>query len=462
MLNLLLRTSLLCLLCSWSTRVLAIFFFTFVYLIFRYERFLFKSNSFYELDLLSVRLILLRFWVVALRFIARQYIKFNELNKKIFIFCLVLLTAFLITTFSFRRFIIFYIGFECRVLPVLALVLGWGYQPERVGAGLYLLIYTIVASLPLLVLIVSIRWEGRVNFFIEGFYGSQLRGVLCIFLIGAFLVKYPMYGVHLWLPKAHVEAPVSGSIILAGVLLKLGGYGIIRFLPLIKFNPTRIFFLLVRISLIGGFYISLVCLAQIDIKSLIACSSVVHIRGCIGRLLCFNESCKNGCVLIMLAHGLCSSGLFYLTGLVYNLTGRRRFYINKGLLNILPTLRLWWFLLIACNIACPPTLNLFREIKITIGLVNFSWLCGIPVRLIVFFRCAYGIFLFSLSQHGKFLSSKQIFKRNDLFRYLTLTLHWLPLNLLILSVFYLVCFFSLWKISFCGDEEVLTKGNLRR
>lgn len=442
MLNLLFRAGLLSFLCSWRTRLFVIFFYTLAYITFRYERLLFKSSSFYELDLVRVRLILLRFWVVVLRLMARQYIKFNELNKKKFIFCLILLVTFLVTTFSFRGFIIFYVGFECRVLPVLALLLGWGYQPERVGAGLYLLFYTMMASLPLLILIVTI--EGTIiNFFVEGFYGGQLRGVACVFLIGAFLVKYPIYRVHLWLPKAHVEAPVSGSIILAGVLLKLGGYGIIRFLPLVKVNPSSGFLLLTCLRLMGGFYISLVCLAQIDIKSLIACSSVVHIRGCIGRLLCFNESCKNGCILMILAHGLCSSGLFYLTGLVYNLTGSRRFYINKGLLNILPSLRLWWFLLIACNMACPPTLNLLREIKITIGLVNFSWLCAIPVGLMVFFRCAYGVFLFSLSQHGKFLRSKQMFKRNDLLRYLTLILHWLPLNLLILSVFFLVCLFSL-------------------
>nr|YP_010708718.1 NADH dehydrogenase subunit 4 [Caprella penantis]WCR50884.1 NADH dehydrogenase subunit 4 [Caprella penantis] len=437
MLNLLFSVGLLSFLCSWSTSLFVMFFYTLVYLMFSYESFLFKSNSFYELDLVSVSLILLSFWVVVLSLMASQYIKFNELNKKKFIFCLILLIAFLVTTFSFSSFIMFYIGFECSVLPVLGLVLGWGYQPERVGAGLYLLFYTMVASLPLLILIVSM--EGMsMNFFVEGFYGGQLSGVLCMFLIGAFLVKYPMYSVHLWLPKAHVEAPVSGSMILAGVLLKLGGYGMIRFLPLIKLSPSSGFLLLISLSLMGGFYMSLVCLAQMDMKSLIACSSVVHMSGCIGSLLCFNESCKNGCILMMLAHGLCSSGLFYLTGLVYNLTGSRSFYINKGLLNILPSLSLWWFLLIACNMACPPTLNLLSEIKMTIGLVNFSWLCAIPVGLMVFFSCAYGVFLFSLSQHGKFLSSKQMFKSNDLLSYLTLVLHWLPLNLLILSVFFLV------------------------
>lgn len=138
-----------------------------------------------------------------------------------------------------------------------------------------------------------------------------------------------------------MEAPVSGSIILAGVLLKLGGYGLIRVFPFILLKGVDFNFIFISVSLIGGFLISLVCLRQIDIKALIAYSSVAHIGVVLGGLLTLTYWGLRGAYTLIIAHGLCSSGLFRLANITYERVGSRSLIINKGLLNFIPRLSLW-------------------------------------------------------------------------------------------------------------------------
>jgi len=158
----------------------------------------------------------------------------------------------------------------------------------------------------------------------------------------AFLVKLPIYGVHFWLPKAHVEAPVAGSIILAGVLLKLGGYGVFRVIIMFNFISLSYFNrLIISVSLVGALLVGLICMRQVDIKSLIAYSSVCHMALVIGGLLSFSYWGLRGTLVLMLAHGLCSSGLFCLSNIIYERLFTRRLIIIKGLLLIFPSLSLW-------------------------------------------------------------------------------------------------------------------------
>lgn len=182
---------------------------------------------------------------------------------------------FLFLCFVTLSFFSFYIYFECRILPVFFLIYGWGYQPERVFSSLYFFFYTLFSSLPLLILIFSLNnLLGYFYFYID-FSSENL--FLFFFFIFSFLVKLPIFFFHLWLPKAHVEGPTIGSIILSGVILKLGGYGLIRVLYIFTSLVNCYSFFFITLSLIGALYVGLFCLLQSDSKVLVAYSSVSHI-----------------------------------------------------------------------------------------------------------------------------------------------------------------------------------------
>ena len=384
--------------CISNKKILFQYMYIFIYIIFMYRgcfEYFNKISYLVGVDNFSYMLILLRFLIGSL--IVISIMGFSMIP--IFLIINLSLTIFLIFIFSSLSFIYIYIYFEFILIPLLILIIGWGYQPERLIAGIYLFFYTVLVSLPLLILLLYLySSEGSLFFDIMNFYSNYF--FIHFFIIIVFIVKLPICFVHYWLPKAHVQAPVSGSIILAGLILKIGGYGLIRSTFIYEFIYINYSYIWFSLSIVGSLIISIICLVQADIKCLIAYSSISHIGIVIIGLVTMRNWGLFGAFFLILGHGFCSSGLFYISNLYYLRTGSRRFFINKGLFIYIPRSSMFFFLLCAFNISCPPRLNFVRELIILISLLNFWIFSGWFFLGVSFFCACFSYYLYRYRQHG--------------------------------------------------------------
>nr|AMA06959.1 NADH dehydrogenase subunit 4 [Sipunculus nudus] len=392
------------------------------------------------IDGLSAPLIVLTLWISGLMVLASQKVKETSNHPSSLMATIMVLNLALIIAFSSSHFILFYIFFEASLIPTLILILLWGYQPERLQAGTYLMLYTVTASLPLLVnLLIISHNSGHLDLTFHAWLGPQiystpLMPVWWASCLAAFLVKLPLFTTHLWLPKAHVEAPVAGSMILAGLLLKLGSYGLLRlsekFPPILTASTSSF---LLPLTIWGAICTSLICLRQPDLKSLIAYSSVGHMGLLLAGFMSNTTWGWQGSLGMSIAHGLCSSGLFALANMTYESTHTRSLFLTKGLQALFPTMTMWWFIFAASNMAAPPTINLLSEILLLTSIVAISYTMILPLMFVSFLAAAYSLTLFTATQHGPVTTASNPHSVTLPSNYLILLAHMMPIGVIILK-----------------------------
>lgn len=350
-----------------------------------------------EADFMGLLILALLYFILMLIISVRFYQNHLGLGLQ------VSLTLVLTLVFLVKNLLWFYILFEVSLIPIGFIILIIGYQPERIQAISYIFMYTIVASMPLLLLILGLGH--MCTFRVSTLKWTSLdathhfQGFVFMFIMLAFMVKLPVYGLHMWLPKAHVEAPLEGSIILAGLLLKVGGFGIVLFLPVSNLLSRNLSILVSFCRGLGGVLIRILCLRIIDLKIIIAYSSVSHMSIC---LMCVFASSKIGVIrgiLVILAHGISSPAIFTGAFNMYTCRKSRNLMLNRGGLRYAPTFRMWWFLACLANMAAPPTLNLVREVLSFISLWWLTPFFSLQMGIIIFLRGAYRLVAYSFTQH---------------------------------------------------------------
>nr|YP_009566978.1 NADH dehydrogenase subunit 4 [Cryptopone sauteri]QBB73601.1 NADH dehydrogenase subunit 4 [Cryptopone sauteri] len=421
---------------KWNKLVMFYYNMCFILSIMMLFNYSFKNNlnmnlsMFMSMDYYSYLLIILNFWVMGLMFMGLMSIE-ETLKKMMFLMMMIILMMF----FLMSNIMLFYLFFEMSMIPTFMLIIYWGYNLERMSAAYYMLMYMLFISLPFLIYMMNLYIKlGSLSFYIIlTMKMKELSLWSFLTIMGMFYIKMPIFFFHIWLPKAHVEAPVYGSMILAAILLKLGSYGLLRFLMFFLKSSLKFNNLIISIGIIGSLLVSFICLVQIDMKSMVAYSSVVHMNLMLCGLMSMYKLGFISSYIIMISHGLCSSGLFYMVNLFYYRTSSRLLMMNKGLINLMSSFTLWWFMLCSSNFSFPLSFGFIGEIYILGVLISWSSILMMYLIVISFFSSAYSLYLFSYVQHGEILNLNH-YNSGNFKEMLILIMHMFPLMMMLVNM----------------------------
>lgn len=344
------------------------------------------GGLFFVVDSYSfVLLIIIRIFILGIILLSEKNINLLYLTEILVFICIIFFVP--------SNIIILYIFFELSIFPILVIILGYGSQIEKINSSYYLIFYAAFCSFPFLFIYFTRNFNLVFSYF-DFFISWEIFFILRL----SFIIKFPIYFLHLWLPKAHVEAPTTASILLAGLLLKLGTAGFFRILGSLNFLHTNVWILISFLGIILG---SFCCVFQSDSKSLAAYSSVTHISFLLLSLVFLTIRGKISSLILILAHGYTSTLIFYLIGEFYHTSGRRIIYFINSFFRSSIIIGILFSVVFLSNRGVPPSLSFLSEFIIISNGIILSKTIFIIIFVYFLVSFYYSLFLITSSLIGK-------------------------------------------------------------